>query len=206
MAESVLGQAVGDVTTKPGPRRGPAQVLTTKVGLQLGANLPYDDWERAGHQLAGVLSSSSWWLGDWLIYGRENYEDRYERGAQVAGLRYQTLRNYAWVAGRFPAARRRAGLSFQHHAEVAALDVEQQESWLQRAEANAWSLKRLRSAIRETRRDSVPPVADAGNLRRLSIPGERFRLWHQAAVHSGIDVEQWVLATLDNAAEEILTA
>ena len=52
----------------------------------------------------------------------------------VLQLDYQTLRNYAWVARRFPAGRRRAGVSFAHHAEVARLPEPEQDYWLRRAE------------------------------------------------------------------------
>src|SRR6266545_6028251 len=92
------------------------RVLMTRVGLCIPADLSYEDWERAGSQLAGIVDSSSWWLGDWLVYGKKQYSDRYRRAIHAAGLQYQTLRNYAWVARRFELNRRRPKLSFQHHA------------------------------------------------------------------------------------------
>ena len=79
-------------------------VVTTKVALALSSELAYEDWERAGRQLAGVLSSSSWWLGDWLIYGEGNYKGRYKQAVRATGFKYQTLRNYAWVAKKISAA------------------------------------------------------------------------------------------------------
>ncbi|WP_229909808.1 LmbU family transcriptional regulator [Streptomyces flavofungini] len=184
-------------------RRG--QVLTTKVGLQMPAGLTFEDWERAGRQLSGIVNSSSWWLGDWLVYGKDHYTDRYQRGIRAAGLQYQTLRNYAWVSRRFDFSRRRAALSFQHHAELASLPIDEQELWLDRAEQMQWTTKQLRSAIRVAREDE----ARDGNqtpetMRRLAVPGSRLQWWHKAAEQSGIDFEQWVLATLDNAAERAL--
>jgi hypothetical protein len=44
--------------------------------------------------------------------------------------------NMAYVAGRFAPERRRAELSFSHHAEVAALAPDEQEEWLDRAQAS----------------------------------------------------------------------
>ncbi|MEW2527829.1 LmbU family transcriptional regulator [Streptomyces sp. MNP-20] len=184
-------------------RRG--QVLTTKVGLQMPAGLTFEDWERAGRQLSGIVNSSSWWLGDWLVYGKDHYTDRYQRGIRAAGLQYQTLRNYAWVSRRFDFSRRRAALSFQHHAELASLPVDEQELWLDRAEQLQWTTKQLRSAIRMAREDEVrdgTPTPET--MRRLAVPGSRLQWWHKAAEQSGIDFEQWVLATLDNAAERAL--
>nr|WP_206442269.1 LmbU family transcriptional regulator [Streptomyces boncukensis] len=181
-----------------------SQVLTTKVGLEIPSGLTFEDWERAGRQLSGLVNSSSWWLGDWLVYGKDHYSDRYERGIRAAGLQYQTLRNYAWVSRRFEMHRRRAALSFQHHAELASLPVEEQERWLDQAEQQGWTTKQLRRAIRLARADDVREAARSETTRRLAVPGSRLQWWHKAAEHSGVELEQWVLATLDNAAEQIL--
>jgi hypothetical protein len=195
---------------KPGNERHPdhfseARVLTTKVALQLSTELPYEEWERAGRQLAGVQSSSSWWIGDWLNHGKEHYSDRYLKGVHAAGLKYQTLRNYAWVASRYPAARRQPELSFQHHAELASSTVDQQEFWLRTARRNGWTVKQLRTAVRQA--GDVTGAGPSGErTRRLAVPSERFGCWREAAAQAGTDLEQWVILTLDSAAARILTA
>lgn len=183
------------------PRRG--QVLTTRTSLQMPELMAYDEWERAGRQLADVLDSSSWWLGDWLVYGKDHYIDRYQRGIRAVGLSYQTLRNYAWVARRFPCPRRRAGLSFQHHAELASMPAEEQDRWLERAEQQQWTTKQLRGALRAARR-SRQQAAVAEPSRRFDLPGSRLAWWHKAAEQSGVDFEAWVTATLDSAAATAL--
>ncbi|MFI1075541.1 LmbU family transcriptional regulator [Streptomyces puniciscabiei] len=188
-------------TTGTAPRRG--QVLTTRVGLQMPAKMAYDEWERAGRQLADVLDSSSWWLGDWLVYGKDHYTDRYQRGIRAAGLSYQTLRNYAWVSRRFDLTRRRPSLSFQHHAELASMPVEEQELWLDRAEQRQWTTKQLRGAIRATRQSGQPRTPTEPR-HRLEVPGSRFQWWHRAAEQLGVDFEQWVMTTLDSAAASAL--
>ncbi|MGC0418801.1 hypothetical protein ABIA38_004320 [Embleya sp. AB8] len=180
------------------------RLLTTKVGLQIPADMTFEDWEQAGRKLSGILDSSSWWLGDWLVYGKDHYTDLYQRGIRAAGLSYQTLRNYAWVSRRFEFDRRRSALSFQHHAELASLPVVEQELWLDRAEQMKWTTKQLRNAIREARDDEVRDDRQTEATRRLAVPGDRIQWWHKAAEQSGIDLEQWVLATLDNAAERVL--
>ncbi|RNL86219.1 antibiotic biosynthesis protein [Halostreptopolyspora alba] len=176
------------------------RVLTTEVGLQIPDDLTYEDWQRAGCQLSGIVNSSMWWLGDWLVYGKNHYGDRYKRGIHEAGLQYQTLRNYAWVAQRFEMERRRGALSFQHHAEVASLPVEDQDQWLDRAEKLNWTTKQLREAIRLAREDQMQDVSRAETVRRLAVPSDRIQWWHRAAAQSGTDLQQWVLTTLDQAA------
>lgn len=184
------------------PRRG--QVLTTKVGLQMPNGMAYDEWERAGRQLADILDSSCWWLGDWMRYGKDHYTDRYQRGIRAVGLSYQTLRNYAWVSRRFDLGRRRPTLSFQHHAELASMPVEEQNLWLDRAEQGQWTTKQLRSAIRAGRQGGRQPLAPADPRRVLEVPGSRFQRWHKAAEQLGVDFEQWVTTTLDSAAASAL--
>ncbi|MFI9366126.1 LmbU family transcriptional regulator [Kitasatospora sp. NPDC053057] len=180
-------------------RRG--EVLTTRVGLQMPSDLSFDAWQRAGGQLAGVVDSSSWWLGDWLVFGKDHYSDRYQLGIRTAGLKYQTLRNYAWVSRRFDFQRRRDSLTFQHHAEVASLPIEKQEMWLDRAEQKGWSTKQLRNSIRAANSVTAPERSQLDMVRQLTLPGSRINWWHRAAEHSGVDFEKWVLVTLDNAAE-----
>lgn len=191
-------------TRRPGgvePRR--EQVLTTKVGLHIPSGLPFEEWERAGRQLSGLLNSSSWWLGDWLVYGKDHFADRYERGIAAAGLRYQTLRNYAWVSRRFEVSRRRSALSFQHHAELASLRVEEQEVWLDRAEGGKWTTKQLRTALR-AEREGADERPEAVATRRLAVSDNRLQWWHKAAAQSGVELGEWVTATLDAAASQVL--
>ncbi|WP_240119394.1 MULTISPECIES: LmbU family transcriptional regulator [unclassified Streptomyces] len=174
------------------------------MGLHIPAGLAFEEWEHAGCQLSGLLNSSSWWLGDWLVYGKAHYADRYERGIRAAGLQYQTLRNYAWVSRRFELDRRRPALSFQHHAELASLPVDAQETWLDQAERLQWSTKQLRNAIRSERESSSPQPDVVAATRRLAVPGNRLHWWHKAAAQAGIELEEWVMATLDAAARRVL--
>jgi len=73
----------------------------------------------------------------------------------------------AYVAGRFEVPRRREALSFSHHAELAGLPAEEQDLWLDRAEASALSVRssrsellhaRRRAALAEARRHTVEAV------------------------------------------------
>ncbi|MFF2963927.1 LmbU family transcriptional regulator [Streptomyces sp. NPDC057963] len=189
---------------KGGERPAHGQVLTTRVGLEIPVDLTFEDWERAGQQLASVVNSSVWWLGDWLVHGRDNFSDRYKRGVREAGLSYQTLRNYAWVSRRFELSRRRPCLSFQHHAEVASLSVPEQELFLDRSEQMRWNTKQLRSAIRDAHEDVSGCGKKASEVQRLAVPANRLQWWREAAEESGIDFEKWVLETLDGAAGQAL--
>lgn len=184
-------------------RHGKAQILATRVGLELPNNLTFEAWEQAGPKLFRISDSAAWCLGDWLIYGQEKYEDRYKRTLETAGLDYQTLRNYAWVARKFDLARRHERLSFQHHAEVASLSAPVQDDWLDRAEALGWSRNRLRRELREGRLgrhtpDPTPLVP------RLRVAEDAVTRWRAAANKSDTDLEQWIIHVLDLAARQEL--
>jgi hypothetical protein len=180
------------------------QVMLTRVGLRLPDRLTFENWERAGRQLAGIVDSSAWCLGDWLVFGKQNYTDRYQRALRTAGLNYQTLRNYAWVARRFPLERRRAALSFQHHAEVASLPIEDQETWLGRAEEGAWSTKQLRVQMRDQRGDGQSSAVGPSLIPRIPVAEQLLVRWREAADRSGVQFDNWVVRTLEEAAGHAL--
>ncbi|MBL1082667.1 LmbU family transcriptional regulator [Streptomyces actinomycinicus] len=178
--------------------------MTTRVGLKIPATLPYDRWEKAGLHIFQIADSSAWCLGDWLVYGQERYADRYQTGVQAAGLDYQTLRNYAWVARHFEFWRRREALSFGHHAEVASLPPAEADSWLDRAERQGWSRNELRLRLRENRRGNRTGVPARASLPRISVPTDRVERWREAASKDDRDFEEWILLTLDRAAADEL--
>jgi hypothetical protein len=68
--------------------------------------------------------------------------------ANEAGYDLEVLRRDAWVAERVHPSRRRPGLSFEHHAEVAALPADQQELFLARAEREGWTLEDMRREVK----------------------------------------------------------
>jgi hypothetical protein len=185
-------------------RDGRGQVLITGVGLQIPNDLAFEDWELAGHRLSRIVDSSAWWLGDWLVFGKKHYADRYQRAIRAVGLQYQTLRNYAWVARRFDLARRRSALTFQHHAEVASLLVEDQERLLDQAEREMWTTKQLRKAIREQRIGGVEKAPVVALSSRIEVPNSRLGLWRRAADQQGVEFDRWVLSILDRAAKDVL--
>ncbi|MCZ9345982.1 LmbU family transcriptional regulator [Streptomyces sp. TRM76130] len=175
------------------------RAATRRTALTLSPGLPLTQWRHLGRQMFVVTDSSAWWLGDWLIYGRREYPDRYRRALTESGLDYQTLRNYAWVAGKFEPSRRRARLSFQHHAEVAGIPPDKQDEWLARAEREGWSRNELRRRVRARRRDDR---ALQHPLVPLRVPSDRRVRWQQAAEAAGLDLLDWIVSRLDEAAGE----
>ncbi|WP_168019648.1 LmbU family transcriptional regulator [Nonomuraea composti] len=179
--------------------QGQSQILVTRTGLKIPDRTAFEAWREAGLRLARIADSSVWCLGDWLVYGQDRYSGRYREVVDLVGLDYQTLRNYAWIARRFPLDRRREELSFQHHAEVAALAPELQAQWLERAHAEGWSRNTLRKHLRGQRDRSATP-----SLPRLDVPPEQVARWRTAAAQAERDFGAWIVDTLDAGAAHIL--
>jgi hypothetical protein len=166
-------------------------------------SLRFEDWRALGARLGAYSNASQWWLGDWLDFGRQMYGSRYELGIALTGLDYKTLRNYAYVARRVKLSRRRDRLSFQHHAEVAALPPEQQEIWLDRAMGEGWTRSELRRRLRAQLRGPSPSPRTDTVLVSMHVAAQH--PWWQAARRCGCDLESWIERTLDDAAVALLT-
>jgi hypothetical protein len=164
--------------------------------------MPIGAWRNLGRQIHVISDSSAWWLGDWLIYGQSAYPNRYKHAVAETELDYQTLRNYAWVARRFTPHRRRASLSFQHHAEVASLPPDEQDSWLAQAEKHEWSRNEFRRQIQARR--SLPKSNDEVVHLQMNLVAEQKQRWQEAAERAEKDLLSWIVVILDNAAVSTL--
>ena len=105
-----------------------------------------------------------WWLADWLRFGNAAYGERYGPAARITGYDKQSLMNRVYVASRVEPSRRRAKLSWSHHAEVAAFEPADQDDWLDRAERDQLSVRCLREAIRTQRRAGKAELHDVGDI------------------------------------------
>jgi len=114
--------------------------------------LAHPDWIAAGRRLGSIGRCSQWWVGDWLSYGTTRWGEKYGEAAKVTGYDGKSLRNIAYVSSRFDVSRRRDSLTWSHHAELASLDPESQETWLDRITADRLSVADLRIELRASQR------------------------------------------------------
>lgn len=151
------------------------QAELTSVAWVASGELSYDEWLRHGRRLGVVGRSAAWWIGDWVRYGAARYGRKYELAARVTGYEHQTLLNMVYVATRFEISRRRENLSWSHHAELAAYDVEEQERWLDRATAERLTVRGLRRELGCARQPMEPLAqerAGASNEQQLTAGAE----------------------------------
>jgi hypothetical protein len=128
----------------------------TPTGLVVTGEPAYDVWQGVGRKLQYAQRCIHWWIGDWLAYGERRYGETYAQAVEATGYAEQTLANDKFVASRVPSSRRREHLEFGHHAEVAALEPQAQDYWLQRAEAEHLTVHDLRAEIKAVRRSVLP--------------------------------------------------
>lgn len=144
----------------------------TPVSLRLNPELDFDRFEALGAFLGRIKRRSSWWIGDWILFGEGTYGERMAQASEALGLEPSTLQRYAFVCGQIPESERREHLSFGIHAEVASLGKSDRRKWLDKVEKNDWGVGDLRAAMREAnQQDPLPggePPPAEGELERVA--------------------------------------
>lgn len=121
-------------------------VLTPK-GLQIYDGATEDDWQRVGELLFQMADRLPILVGDWANAGEFMYGKTYQAIAEWSGRSVGTIYNWKSVMASVDFSRRREKLLFSHYVEVAPLDADAQEYWLDMAATNNWSISQLRKAL-----------------------------------------------------------
>lgn len=116
----------------------------TDTELRLPPDISYSSYEALAMMLGRVKRSTSWLIGDLILYGETVYGEKYAQAITLTGLAEQTCANYASICKNIPPSRRRVGISFSLHQEVAYLEPQQQNEWLDKAEQQEWTKAKLR--------------------------------------------------------------
>ena len=131
----------------------------TATGWQLPTNLTRELWIECGQLLDKIESGSAWWRGDWWAYGEREWGEG-EELANLADIDYGAMQVYGSVSRAYPFLRRLKNLTFGHHQSAmnAGDDLELRLEWLNRAEANGWSVMTLRREINKQRIGKATPL------------------------------------------------
>ena len=112
--------------------------------------LDRETWIAAGRALAQGRSEASWEFADWLAAGHQSWgKDAMQEAAEATGATPGKISHYLKTATVYPPLRRRNGLTFSHHMEVARLPEADADRVLDQAEAEGWSHRATRAAARE---------------------------------------------------------
>jgi hypothetical protein len=131
---------------------GVRRSLSVKVAWVPDQDLEHPEWVVVGHQFGATSRVSNWWIGDWVEYGEAKWGEKYVEASRITGYDVKSLRNIAYVARQVDLSRRRDKLRWSHHAEVAGLEPEEQDRWLDRCLADRLSVADLRIELRSSQR------------------------------------------------------
>lgn len=149
-----------------------ADIELTSTGLILRSDLPYEQWEAIGVALQRLERTIQFALGDWLNYGDTAYGEKYAQAIEQTEHSYGTLMNYAYVAKHVEISLRSEILGYSHHKEVAPLEPELQEEYLNWAVSEGATVKELRWKIRRDQLSVADVIPDENTSRYDVQPGQ----------------------------------
>lgn len=110
----------------------------------------FELWREQGRSLANTRLQIDWLLGDWLAAGREHFAPEQIEMVlgEIAGDVQQArqLRKVERVAKAFPPSLRNTALTFEHHAHLADLPVQEALPLLKEASEKKLTAKEVRTA------------------------------------------------------------
>lgn len=169
---------------------GSPAALPSKTRLSFADGIAFNEWREIGENLERIADSSLWWVADWAAYGDRWYRKDYGPALEEIWAR-KSLQNLASVARQVETSRRREGLSFGHHACVAAYSPDEQDDWLDDAERQGWTVRELREELQRARGGVVS--LPALSLRSVD---EHYGIVVSAAEKRGMDPKDWLLEAI----------
>jgi hypothetical protein len=156
----------------------------SRAGLDIQAELTFDEWQALGKELTPIASAIGFIVGDWINYGETRYGEKYHEALRLTGLSIETLWQYSYVARRVQIWFRNQNLDWTHHKVVAKVkDPEEQRKWLNTAEKENLSVARLRKSMNfgrlATEEEMEQDPADRGVVTHLALINRLIRWWKQ---------------------------
>jgi hypothetical protein len=136
--------------------------LLTPIGLDLSKrpDLDYDALEALAAFFGRVQEISKWALYDTLLAIEMRHSDLVAQAVEVTGRQPSTIENGMSIARRIPRSRRRNGIPFHTHGEVASLAPSDQQRWLKTAAVERLTKDELRARVQAEKNgtpDVLPP-------------------------------------------------
>jgi hypothetical protein len=133
------------------------QFTLTRTSLDVRGTASIDEWLAMGGMLRTVHGASKWLLGDWLNYGERTYGEKYAQALEATDLDYQGLADIAWTCRHIDPSRRREGVRFSVHREVAALPADQQNAILEHAAVEGLTVADVRAEVWRAKHPNAEP-------------------------------------------------
>lgn len=132
------------------------------LALNLPTDLALPDWRAFGDKLRSTRFTIDWMIGDWIAHGRAHFPDQAEPVIADLFPDAREARRVEKVAKAFPAHLRNTALTFEHHAKVADMPVQEALPLLKAASDEKWTpaQTRIQAMLRKVETGQVLPRED----------------------------------------------
>jgi hypothetical protein len=120
----------------------------TSLDLSTHPDLPLESCMQLAALFGAVNSGSRWWIADLHEFVEMRHGEFVAQVMEATKLSEQTIENIVSVGKRVPPSRRRDGVTFSAHAEVASLTPNEQRHWLKVVAEENLTKTELRARIR----------------------------------------------------------
>jgi hypothetical protein len=134
----------------------------TKTALVVDGEPTFEEAQQVGDWIEVVQGAVQFWWGDWMRYmhTREDFKDKLSQALSVNSYAIETMHNLQYVAEHVEPSRRRDGVSWSVHAEVASLPPAEQDAILDKAAADHMTVAAVRADVKAAKQSaSGSPVA-----------------------------------------------
>jgi hypothetical protein len=116
-------------------------------------DLPYEKFEALGGLIGTVGSAAKWWTGDFLMYAEHLYGELAAQASESLNLSEAGRQDCVRVALAIPRSKRRPGLSWWIHRQVAAkwITPSMRDDLLDRAEREKLTTRQLEAVVKDLR-------------------------------------------------------
>jgi hypothetical protein len=164
------------------------------TGIEFHEELSFDEWNIIGSKIVPMAKTIGFVVGDWINYGESRYGEKYVEALRETKMTLETLKQFSYVARNIEKCRRLHVLDWSHHQAVAKVkDPDEQSRWLNIAENDRMSVRRLRKSISAGRPLNAEEIkedpADRGYVTYLALLNRIRRWW--ARETGKAPVEEW---------------
>jgi len=119
--------------------------------LRISEGIEEQEWMQIGRALAHVCQSTFWWIGDFILYGKNHYGVKvsYDLAQQSTAFSRTALYHCVRVASRFPPERRVDALTFYHHSVLCKFLPELADKLLSEAVEYGYTARQIREMADE---------------------------------------------------------
>lgn len=149
--------------------------------IELSAPVGFSDWLATGQTLARDKREIDWRIGDWLTDGRARFPEQIELALGELLDDPNQIRRIEKTCKTFPPHMRDSKLSFDHHAHVADLPVQQALPLLHTAKTERMNARQFRNHVVDYKVDAgIVLIDDSDYDDKVALA--IVRLWNRASV------------------------